>query len=79
MKPLPCKWNQTYYVLFENFDYIEVEVKAVNSHADAEKITQSLEQHLQGFEHNAIITSFDTKIHWALQQQKSRFKRWLIG
>ena len=69
--------NQTMTII-QNFDHIEVEVKAVNSHADAEKITQSLEQHLQGFEHNAIITSFDPKIHWALQQQESRFKRGLL-
>ncbi len=40
--------NQTMTII-QNFDHIEVEVKAVNSHAAAEKITQSLEQHLTGF------------------------------
>lgn len=66
--------NQTLNVI-QNFDHIEVEVKAVKTEADAEKITLELEQQLQGFEHSAIITSFDPKIHRALQQQKSKFKR----
>lgn len=64
--------------VMHNFEHLEVEVKAVSSQADAEKIVESLEQQLNGFEHSAIITSFDPKIHQALQQQKSRFKRGLL-
>lgn len=48
------------------------------SEAAAEQITLELQQQLQGFEHSAIITSFDAKIHAALQQQKSQFKRGLL-
>jgi glycerophosphoryl diester phosphodiesterase len=66
--------NQTLHVI-HNFDHIEVEVKAVKNQAEAEKITQALEHQLNGFEHSAIITSFDPKIHRALKQQNSRFKR----
>jgi glycerophosphoryl diester phosphodiesterase len=64
--------------LMHHFEHLEVEVKAVSSEAEAEKMVQSLEQHLKGFENNAIITSFDSKIHHALQQQKSCFKRGLL-
>lgn len=69
--------NQT-LTLIQNFEHIEVEVKAVNNAAEAEKITLDLEQQLQGFEHSAIITSFDVKIHQALQQRQSKFKRGLL-
>lgn len=69
--------NQTLNVI-QNFDHIEVEVKAVSNEAEAEKITLALEQQLKGFEHSAIITSFDPKIHYALKQQKSQFKRGLL-
>lgn len=64
--------------IIQNFDHIEVEVKSVASEADAEKITTELEQQLQGFEQSVVITSFDLKIHQALQQQKSRLKRGLL-
>lgn len=64
--------------LIQNFEHIEVEVKAVKSQADAEKITLSLEQQLKGFEHSAVITSFDPKIHRALKNQCSQFKRGLL-
>ena len=37
-----------------------------------------LQKQLQGFEQTAVITSFDLKIHHALQQQKSIFKRGLL-
>ena len=63
--------NQTLHVI-QNFDHIEVEVKAVKNEAEAEKITLALEQQLQGFEHTAIITSFDPKIHRALKQHKHK-------
>ena len=66
--------NQTLNVI-HNFDHIEVEVKTVKSQAEAEKITLELEQQLKGFEHSAVITSFDPKIHRALKQQQSKFKR----
>lgn len=61
--------------LLHDFDHIEVEVKAVNTQVDAEKLTQSLTQYLQGFEQQVTITSFDEKILHSLQQQNSKFKR----
>ena len=61
--------------LLHDFDHIEVEVKAVNTQADAEQLTQSLTQYLQGFEQQVTITSFDEKILHSLQQQNSNFKR----
>ena len=64
--------------LIQNFDHIEVEVKAVKTETEAEKITDALHQHLKGFEHTAVITSFDPKILNALQQQNSVFKRGLL-
>ena len=76
VEPTPLL-NQTLNVI-HNFDHIEVEVKEVASEAAAEKLTLELQQQLKGFEHSAIITSFDTKIHAALQQQKSQFKRGLL-
>ncbi|WP_445116456.1 glycerophosphodiester phosphodiesterase [Acinetobacter sp. WZC-1] len=64
--------------IIQNFEHIEVEVKAVDHMADAEKIVSALQQQLAGFENTAIITSFDLKIHQALQQQASVFKRGLL-
>ena len=64
--------------IIHNFDHIEVEVKTVKTQDDAEKLTESLEQQLKGFEKTAVITSFDPKIHLALQQKKSDFKRGLL-
>ena len=69
--------QQTLKVI-HNFDHIEVEVKAVNSEQQAFELTYALQQQLQGFENSAIITSFDAKIHHALQQQNSSFKRGLL-
>jgi glycerophosphoryl diester phosphodiesterase len=69
--------NQTLKVI-HNFDHIEVEVKTVKNEAEAEKITLALEHQLKGFEHSAIITSFDPKIHRALQQHNIQFKRGLL-
>lgn len=70
-------FDQTLKVI-HNFDHIEVEVKAVTNETQAEKITQELQQQLKGFEHSAIITSFDPKIHRALKQQNSHFRRGLL-
>ena len=64
--------------MIENFEHIEVEVKAVATQQEADRLTLSLQQQLQGFEHSAVITSFDAKIHHALQQQNSSFKRGLL-
>ncbi len=64
--------------IIENFDHIEVEVKAVQTQQQADQLTLSLQQQLKGFEHTAVITSFDPKIHHALQQQNSKFKRGLL-
>lgn len=76
LEPTPLL-NQTLNVI-HNFDHIEVEVKAVNTQAEAEKLTLKLQEQLKGFEHSAIITSFDAKIHLALKQQNSQFKRGLL-
>ena len=48
--------------LLDNFDHIEVEVKAVRDMALAEKLVQKLETELQGFEKVVTITSFDLQI-----------------
>jgi len=64
--------------IMQDFEHIEVEVKAVENFEQAEKIALELQKQLQGFENTAIITSFDLKIHQALQRQKSRFKRGLL-
>lgn len=64
--------------IIENFDHIEVEVKAVQTQQEADRLTLSLQQQLKGFEHTAVITSFDPKIHQSLQQQNSSFKRGLL-
>lgn len=64
--------------IMQDFEHLEVEVKAVATQADAEQLTQSLEQQLKGFEHSAVITSFDLKILEALQTQQSVFKRGLL-
>lgn len=64
--------------LIHDFEHIEVEVKSVDSFERAEQLVLELEKQLDGFQHNAVITSFDLKIHQALQQQKSRFKRGLL-
>lgn len=64
--------------IMHDFEHIEVEVKAVKSMADAERLTIELQKQLQGFENTAVITSFDLKIHQTLQQQNSCFKRGLL-
>lgn len=64
--------------IIENFNHIEVEVKAVQTQQEADRLTLSLQQQLKGFEHTAVITSFDPKIHHSLQQQNSSFKRGLL-
>lgn len=76
IEPTPLL-DQTLKII-QNFDHIEVEVKSVHTQQEAERITLALEDQLKGFEHNVIITSFDCKIHEALQQQKSPFKRGLL-
>ena len=64
--------------ILRDFSHLEVEIKAVKDMAAAEKLVQHLELALTGFEHNAVITSFDLKIHQALQQSNSRFRRGLL-
>lgn len=64
--------------IMHDFEHIEVEVKAVKSMADAERLTIELQKQLQSFENTAVITSFDLKIHQTLQQQNSCFKRGLL-
>ena len=64
--------------IIHDFEHIEVEVKAVATKIEAEKIVLALQKQLQGFEQTTVITSFDLKIHQALEQQKSSFKRGLL-
>ncbi|WP_312968151.1 glycerophosphodiester phosphodiesterase [Acinetobacter gerneri] len=64
--------------IMQDFQHLEVEVKAVKTEQDAEALTTVLEKALKGFEENAVITSFDLKIHQALQKQQSKFKRGLL-
>lgn len=64
--------------IMQDFNHLEVEVKAVETMADAEKLVLTLEQQLQGFEKTAVITSFDLKIHHALKQMNSKFQRGLL-
>ncbi|HRA29849.1 MAG TPA: glycerophosphodiester phosphodiesterase [Acinetobacter johnsonii] len=64
--------------IMQDFEHLEVEVKAVQTQAEAERLIQHLTQQLRGFEHNAVITSFDLKILQALQHQHSTFKRGLL-
>ncbi|OTG66960.1 glycerophosphodiester phosphodiesterase [Acinetobacter sp. ANC 4470] len=64
--------------IMHDFEHLEVEVKAVTTMQQAEKLVSELQKQLSGFEHTAVITSFDLKIHQALQQQQSIFKRGLL-
>lgn len=64
--------------IIHDFEHIEVEVKAVATKIEAEKLVLALQKQLQGFEQTAVITSFDLKIHQALEQQKSSFKRGML-
>ena len=64
--------------MIHDFEHIEVEVKAVATMTEAEKLVVELQKQLHGFEQTAVITSFDLKIHQALKQQYSIFKRGLL-
>ena len=64
--------------IMQDFEHIEVEVKAVETEEHAEKLVIELEKQLKGFENTAVITSFDLKIHQALIQQNSHFKHGLL-
>lgn len=64
--------------IMQDFEHLEVEVKAVQTQAEAERLTQHLTQQLRGFGRTAVITSFDLKILQALQDQHSTFKRGLL-
>ena len=64
--------------IMQDFEHLEVEVKAVETQAEAERLTQHLTQQLRGFGRTAVITSFDLKILQALQDQHSTFKRGLL-
>lgn len=64
--------------IMQDFEHLEVEVKAVQTQAEAERLTQHLTQQLRDFEQSAVITSFDLKILQALQDQHSTFKRGLL-
>ena len=64
--------------IMQDFEHLEVEIKAVDNYAAAEKLLIVLEKQLVGFEATAVITSFDRKIHEVLQQMNSNFRRGLL-
>ncbi|MFH7810181.1 glycerophosphodiester phosphodiesterase [Acinetobacter sp. BSP-153] len=64
--------------IMQDFEHLEVEVKAVATQAEAERLTQHLTQQLRDFEQSAVITSFDLKILQALQDLHSPLKRGLL-
>lgn len=76
VEPTP-RLDQTLQIM-HNFEHLEVEVKAVETQDQADRLVEALEQSLQKFQHSAVITSFDPKIYVALQQQHSVFKRGLL-
>lgn len=76
-KQLTPTLRQTLSIIHD-FEHIEVEVKAVATMFDAEKLVLELQKQLHGFKQTVIITSFDLKIHQALKQQDSIFKRGLL-
>ncbi|MGX5700613.1 glycerophosphodiester phosphodiesterase [Acinetobacter sp. ANC 4216] len=76
-KQLTPTLRQTLSIIHD-FEHIEVEVKAVATMTEAEKLVLELQKQLHGFEQTAVITSFDLKIHQALKQQYSIFKRGLL-
>jgi len=76
-KQLTPTLRQTLSIIHD-FEHIEVEVKAVATMTEAEKLVVELQKQLHGFEQTAVITSFDLKIHQALKQQYSIFKRGLL-
>lgn len=76
IEPTPTL-QQTLNIL-NDFEHIEVEVKAVATQHEAEKLLAVLQQQLQPFAQHITITSFDLKILQALQQQQSPFKRGLL-
>ncbi|MBF7682349.1 glycerophosphodiester phosphodiesterase [Acinetobacter sp. B5B] len=65
--------------IIDHFTHIELEIKAVQSMSDAEKIIETLHQNLSSHFHKTlVITSFDVKILTALQKFTSPFKRGLL-
>ncbi|ENV46894.1 hypothetical protein P255_02920 [Acinetobacter brisouii CIP 110357] len=75
-EPTPCL--SQVLDLLQDFQHIEVEIKAVANQAQAERLTEALQQQLKGFERSATITSFDEKILQALQRSQSQFQRGLL-
>lgn len=73
--PEPTPLLQQALQLLKNFQHIEVEVKTVSGQAEAERLIETLQQQLTGFETQVTITSFDEKILHVLQQQQSHFQR----
>jgi len=76
--PEPTPTLKSVLNLLNNFDHIEVEVKAVRDMAFAQKLVEKLESELQGYEKVVTITSFDLQILTALRDINSQFKRGLL-
>lgn len=65
--------------IIQDFTHIELEIKAVHSMLNAEKLVKTLHQQLSSDWQDAlVITSFDVKILTALQNFSSPFKRGLL-
>ena len=64
--------------LVGGFSHIEVEIKAVDSDADAERLIDALLAQLSDYQAQVTITSFDLKILTQLQQAHTDFKRGLL-
>ncbi len=75
-EPTP-KLEQVLAVL-SGFEHIEVEIKAVNTDAEAERLLHSLAPLLLPLKSNVTITSFDLKVLRIAQQQHPHFKRGLL-
>src|SRR5690606_1735326 len=69
--------DQTLNVI-PDFQHKENEIKTVYKEPVAEKIALTVAAQLQGYEHAAIITSYDAKVLQAFKQQNSQLKRGLL-
>lgn len=64
--------------IIANFSHIEVEIKAVASADAANQLVTSLLPQLSALHDAVVITSFDTQILHALNQQQATFKKGLL-
>lgn len=77
-QPEPTPTLEQVMDVVQNFQHTEVEIKAVATDVEAEKITHAISDILENHQEHVTITSFDEKILKALQKQNSKFKRGLL-